>query len=344
MAVGALLALCLSAFPGAEGRAAESRYMPGFASLGTTVPETGERLDIAVWYPVPATRRGVGSLQIDGWTFEGGRNYKPAPGSFPLLIISHDSAGSRLSNHDLATFLSEQGFAVAVPTHPGDNAHSTSHMFLPEQITARPEHIRLTVDTVLASERFPDGFIDAGRIGIIGVGTGATAALLLAGAVPDGDGVVGYCAMAAEDDPYCTQWAQERLRRMPSAFIPNQAPRPDARVRAAALLAPGYGMLFPRHSLTEVLVPIFIASGSEDRIAPAALHAAFIRGNLPDKPEELPLRADHEAFSAPCPAAVGRELPSLCTRLTPKEHRAMRQELFAKLAAFFHRTLGISPA
>lgn len=320
-------------------RAAEpDGYMPGFVSLGTTL-EGGGRLDIAVWYPVPATRRGVGLLQIEGWTFRGGRDVKPGEGPFPLLIISHAAAGSRFSHHVMAAALAEQGFVVAAPTHPGDNMDSAALMFLPAQVLDRPLHIRATIDTVLNAEIFANTHIHPSAIGIIGAGSGAAAALLLAGGVPDGMELGSHCAQAAIGDPYCSQWAIERLRGIESVFSFIH-PAPDSRIKAVALLAPAWGMAFSQRSLQHIAVPVFIAAGQADELTPPALHARRIRDNLPVEPlYTLYEDADHAAFFAPCPPLLARDLPALCTRMDRTSHRELTTRLVSGLAAFFHTAL-----
>ena len=42
-------------------------------------------------------------------------------GKHPLILLSHDSAGSRFSLHELASELARNGFVVLAFTHPGDN-------------------------------------------------------------------------------------------------------------------------------------------------------------------------------------------------------------------------------
>lgn len=350
-----------------DARADESAsYQPGFRTMGIWIPETGERLDVAVWYP---SVRAPSEIHLGDWTLDVARGGKEVPGRFPLLVISHCTAGSRLAHHDTAEALARAGFVVAAPTHPGDNSNDTSSLFLPEQLTARPRHISTTISRLLrAPETAP--MIDPTRIGVIGFGTGGATALLLAGARPDGGRYAGYCERTTPGDPYCTKWASERLARLPEAlrplqsgpgatesavppatpFPPSQTSQPsqapqasmtDVRVRAVALVAPGYGMLFPHASLTGVTVPVAILKADEDEVNRAPLHADALRAALPRPPEFTVLAgADHYALMAACPPTLQRDLPELCGGVDEDTRQTIHRILNARLVRFFLSTLG----
>ncbi|WP_035065934.1 alpha/beta hydrolase family protein [Nitratidesulfovibrio termitidis] len=362
----------LASFPPTlkEARAdGPASYQPGFRTMGIWIPETGERLDVAVWYP---SVRTPSEIHLGDWTLDVARGGKEVPGRFPLLVISHCTAGSRLAHHDTAEALARAGFVVAAPTHPGDNSNDTSLLFLPEQLTARPRHVSTTISRLLrAPETAP--MIDPARIGVIGFGTGGATALLLAGARPDGTRYANYCGRTTPGDPYCTKWASERLSRLPDtlrplqpgaadvesgpagptglpashgaqglpASQPPQATMADARVRAVALVAPGYGMLFPRASLSRVTVPVAIMKADDDEVNRAPLHADALRAALPRPPEFTVLAgADHYALMASCPPTLQRDLPELCGGVDEDTRQSIHQILNARLVRFFLSTLG----
>lgn len=329
-----------------EARADEpASYHPGFRTMGIWIPETGERLDVAVWYP---SARAPSEIHLGDWTLDVARGGKEVPGRFPLVVISHCTAGSRLAHHDTAEALARAGFVVAAPTHPGDNSNDTSSLFLPEQLTARPRHVSTTIGRLLrAPETAP--MIDPTRIGVIGFGTGGATALLLAGARPDGSRYAGYCERTTPGDPYCTKWASERLSRLPEALrsLPQGAAADappaleDPRVRAVALVAPGYGMLFPRASLARVTVPVAILKADDDEVNRAPLHADALRAALPRPPEFTVLSgADHYALMAACPPNLQRDLPELCGGVDEDTRQAIHWVLNARLVRFFLATLG----
>ena len=152
------------------------RHKAGFKLL-MAVDESGEKsVEFILWYPGKKTESDV---SLGAWTLRGGRNASPASGKFPLLIISHDTGANKLSYHDTARQLAAAGFVVAAPTHKGDNDRDMSKAYTAEQIFGRAEEISLLVD-FLSRNEYKD-FIDTSRIGVLGAGSGAAAALILAG-------------------------------------------------------------------------------------------------------------------------------------------------------------------
>lgn len=169
-------------------------------SLGGWYKEYSERLEVAVWIPgiKPEVR-----TEFEGWPMLrfGGKVPEPTH-RYPLILISHDSIGNRLSLYDLAEELAREGFVVAAPTHCGDNIDDMSKAFTFDAMLGRPRQLVLTLETLLNSPDFAP-YIDPQRIGVIGVGVGAAAAMQLGGATPKADGWARYCAEAAPNDSYC---------------------------------------------------------------------------------------------------------------------------------------------
>ena len=69
---------------------------PGFKTLGIWEPTQNIRLDFAVWYPSRSTPFQV---NYGDWSFSAARGRAPVEGKHPLILLSHDSAGSRFSLH-----------------------------------------------------------------------------------------------------------------------------------------------------------------------------------------------------------------------------------------------------
>ena len=163
---------------------------PGFKTLGIWDPAKNVRLDFAVWYP---SRSAPFQVNYGDWNFSAARGRPPVEGKHPLILLSHDSAGSRFSLHELASELARNGFVVLAFTHPGDNVDDMGALFMPVQVTDRAKQLTQALDIALADpETAP--LIDPDRIGVLGVGPGGTAAMLIAGARLDATGWPIYCA------------------------------------------------------------------------------------------------------------------------------------------------------
>ena len=141
---------------------------PGFKTLGIWEPAQNIRLDFAVWYPSRSTPFQV---NYGDWSFSAARGRAPVEGKHPLILLSHDSAGSRFSLHELASQLARNGFVVMAFTHPGDNVDEMGTLFMPAQVAGRAKQLTQALDIALANpETGP--LIDPDPIGVLGVGPG----------------------------------------------------------------------------------------------------------------------------------------------------------------------------
>ena len=120
---------------------------PGFKTLGIWDPAKNVRLDFAVWYP---SRSASFQVNYGDWSFSAARGRPPVEGKHPLILLSHDSAGSRFSLHELASELARNGFVVLAFTHPGDNVDDMGALFMPVQVTGRAKQLTQALDIALA--------------------------------------------------------------------------------------------------------------------------------------------------------------------------------------------------
>jgi predicted dienelactone hydrolase len=335
-----LLCLCLGACClAAAGSALAAKQLNarvGFKTLGLWQAHSNTRADLAVWYPAG---RAPSELHYGPWTIKAARNAKELPGRFPLVIVSHDSPGTRFSHHGSAETLAKSGFVVATLTHHGDNMDDMSHLFTQEQIRSRTAQIRAALDTLLSH---PDtrGFIDPRRIGIVGFGAGGAVALLLGGARLDGRNWPAYCGRAEADDPYCSPWASSRMSAL-AASLPLPPPLTDPRITAVVAVAPAYGMLFSEESLADLRIPTLILRAENDRINRFPLHADAIRNSMPHTPDYAVIAgADSSSLMSACPPPVLRDLPELCSKVSAEKRAYIHQQLNTFLSRFLLERLG----
>lgn len=199
---------------------------PGFRSVGLWDPDIPIRMDIAVWYPSPRIPR---DLLLDGWSIRVGQNGITIPGRYPVILISHTTAASRLASHDLAAALARHGFMVIAPTHPKDNMDDTSGIFHAALFADRPRQLLLALEAVERNATLRH-IMDRSRVGILGVGAGAATALQLAGARPDLSLLGRHCTLpenAVSSDPLCSTWAQLFHPRMQAEFAALLAGGPE---------------------------------------------------------------------------------------------------------------------
>ncbi len=325
-----LLGLCLIC---AANALAERRHNVGFRTHTVWEPEQNIRLDTAIWYP---TRRSASELNYGDWIFRSARRAPLPQERFPLILLSHDTGGCRFSLHPLAIALAGKGFIVAAPTHMQDNMNHIPQIFTLGQLESRTHELRTLIDALLRTEPFSRA-IDAGHIGVVGVGPGATAALLLAGGRLDGSGWTHYCFKAGTRDPYCTPWVAPHMTLMASAINPLADWR-DTRIKAAALIAPAYGMFCSARSLKGVAAPVLLLRADLDAINRAPNHADAIRAHLPMPPAYAVLEhSDNAALMGECAPALTQLLPDLC-RTSPGIDRKETQRQMAEHVTAFMQT------
>ncbi|MEG2005694.1 MAG: hypothetical protein RR014_06625, partial [Bilophila sp.] len=311
---------------------------------GIWEPATKIRLDLAIWYPA---NRIPTRLDYGDWSFRAARNAPPLPGQHPLVVLSHDSAGSRFSLHQLATALTRYGFVVAAPTHPGDNIDNMQTLFTPEQFFARARHLSATLDILLSDAEIAP-LIDPQRIGVLGVGPGGTAALLLAGARLDATGWKNYCdhpeirqrAATPREDPYCSPWGVQRMEALSATPGLNAAFR-DRRVRVVVAVAPAYAMYMTPKALSRIRIPLLLINSPKNRMAgPPFLIDTLVKA-LPGSPviQSLP-DADTAALMSSCSENLAQTLPEMCFATSATTRTAVQKKLALDTAAFLLAQLG----
>jgi predicted dienelactone hydrolase len=214
-AFAVVLLLAFSAVSAFASGASPSLPNPGFLSVGLWDEENDMRLDIAVWYP---TQRAMQDIHLKGWSFRAGKDGTPIPGLYPIILLSHNAASSRLASHDLAAHLARHGFIIIAPTHPKDNVADTSGFFHAANFAERPNHLVRALERVSAVPSIA-AVMDRNRVGVLGVGSGAATALQLAGAVPDLSRLSGYCPKDILLDPLCSNWGRAFHPTMQKEFF-----------------------------------------------------------------------------------------------------------------------------
>lgn len=296
------------------------------------------RLDVNIWYPA---QRQAKELNYPPWLIEGAANARPAPGRFPLLIISHATPADRFAYHGLAARLARNGFIVVCPNHGHDYMDNMDDMFTWEQLARRAKEIEKALGLALA-EKDLEACADRGRIGLIGFGSGATVALLMGGALPTCEIWPGYCASAGAADPYCSPWAREKMGELCATFPLRESLAWPA-IKAIAAIAPGFGMIFGADSFKYFYPPLLLVAAGKDNFNKAWLHCEPIAKLLGSRARFLDLpEADAGALISDCPSGLAQELPELCLSVSPETKKAIQNKLSETLLAFFSHYLVVT--
>lgn len=242
----------------------------GFAHLQIPDSVFGGTFPAIVQYPTTQPADGV---TIGPFTWEATLDAAPAPGRFPVCVISHGAGGSHLLYRSIATHLARSGYLVICPEAPKDNRNDNSLSYTDEAVTNRCIHLAKTLDALLAHERFGT-VADPQRTGIVGHSLGGCAALALAGGQP---------------------WSRNRTP------IPVQ---PDPRFRAAVLMTPATAYYRGPGALEKVSGSFLVLTGEKDDVTPSEDIRQDLRTLPPTVSCELVVvrGAGHYSFVSPFPS------------------------------------------
>lgn len=280
--------------------AAKPENPVGFEQVTVRDPQ-GKPLDVGIWYPTSSkSGRTLLGLSVQMVAENGavvGRN-------LPLVVISHGNGGAFSSHSDTALALASAGFVVAAVTHTGDNYQDQSYIGTQRWFIDRARHIHLVLDYML--DEWPEHQqLDSTRIGMFGFSAGGTTTLISIGGVPDLVKIPLHCTKHPEFA--CTLWKQTPAR---AESVSTSAWVHDPRIKAAVVIAPGYGFAFEPDGLSQIKASVQLWNGVEDKSVPYETNEAVVRRLLPNPPEYHSIPgAAHFTFLAPCPSIL---FPLLC--------------------------------
>jgi len=197
------------------------------AQVGMANTELGG-LPVTLIYPTaePVKRLVQGSFEIDVAV-----DAAPTPGPHALVVMSHGTGGSALTDHALAATLARAGFIVAQPQHRGDN-HADMSKSGPAAWTTRPREISAVIDALAASPMWRP-LVQVDKVGVHGMSAGGGTALVMAGARWRVLDLARHCAEHGDEDfGFCfngTASPTARAERRRTSIVPGMRPRPSCR-------------------------------------------------------------------------------------------------------------------
>ncbi|WP_018505575.1 alpha/beta hydrolase family protein [Parafrankia discariae] len=201
---------------------------PGPAALSSVAASSVARYPVAR-YPVAP---GVDVLSASAHG-----EIPVAPGRFPLVVLSHGSAGSRVQLAYLAEALATHGFVVAAPDHPGDTMIETAEgrqAPLAELASDRLLDVSAVISAFTKENRPLSRMVRADEIAVLGFSFGGLTSVV---------STVGFLRAPA-----------------------------DPRVRAVVGIAPATEVV-PAGELDRVRVPTLLVGGGGDLVAPVERNA-----------------------------------------------------------------------
>lgn len=302
----------------------------GFHRMSFLDPLDAQPMKAIAFYPSTDAER---TTALGAYHVAASEDAKVAIGRFPMLMLSHGNTGTPLALHDLATALARKGFVVVAVLHPGDNYKDHSRLGTVSNLYGRPIQISQAITAALA-EPMLSPFVDIDQIGVIGYSAGGETALILAGAKPDFERLRRYCQERPEDRDACTTKGELVVDR------DDLQPQADPRIHALMLMAP-LSLMFGRHTLADVHVPVLLYSGDGDQLVAVDKNAAALARKLPEPPDfKLLAGAGHFVFMAPCDSDQLATMPGICTDADGVDREGIHRDMVSEAGRFFSRTLG----
>ncbi|MCD5990774.1 MULTISPECIES: alpha/beta hydrolase family protein [Pseudomonas] len=327
----ALLLVCLTQSLISVQAVADDDWSVGYHRLSFPDPLDSQPMQAIAFYPSTAVEQ---TSTIQGYTVDAALEAPIALGRFPLVLLSHGNTGTPLALHDLATSLARQGFVVVAVIHPGDNNLDHSRLGSVSNLYGRPLQISEAISTALLDPTLAP-YIRADQVGVIGYSAGGETALILAGAEPDLQRLKTYCTKRPDDRDACKTGGELLLDR---DDLHAQA---DPRVGALMLMAP-LTLMFGRHTLADVHVPVLLYSGDGDELLAVDQNAEALARKLPQTPDyKLLAGAGHFVFMAPCSDELRATSPVICNDREGVDREDIHRNLSAEAVRFFENALGM---
>ncbi|HEX7021879.1 MAG TPA: alpha/beta fold hydrolase [Trueperaceae bacterium] len=223
------------------------------------------------------------------------RNAEPVGSGAPVVVYAHGAPGSRLQSTRLCEHLASHGFVVAAIDFTGMTYGDKDEMAYVKGLVDRPQDVSFVLDRLADTDGLAAA-ADPNNAAILGYSFGGYTALACCGAGLDFEQLAEFAKPKGEDNiGYVLGFrkALEPLRGRQLGFLG------DERLRAAFVMAPWNA---PALDLPRVTVPVFIAAGECDVVAPMARDArlVFERAGSDSVTMLTFLQGSHNLFTDPC--------------------------------------------
>ena len=304
---------------------------------------------ITVFYPSSSdatdVKRGPFTLQA---AWQG----NPQRGNSRLIVLSHGSGGAPWPQSDLARYLVQQGFTVAMPEHAGDNWHDMGKIG-PPSWKLRPLEVSRAIDAVGRDARFAP-LLDLNRVGVFGMSAGGHTALTLAGGRWSPAKLLEHCEThLAQDFAACTGGAAELkgngldgIKKTVAMFLirwhlrgdPQWYGHTDPRIRAAVAGVP-MAADFDLQTLATPPIPLGLIQAEKDLWLVPPFHSGVVMAACKtcETLASLPM-GGHGALLSPLPPDLSPRIDRLLAD-PPGFKRAELPVLYQRIADFFERHL-----
>lgn len=248
---------------------------------------------------------------------------------YPLILISHGAQGNAMQMRWLGYYLASRGFIAVAVNHNGtdEEERKSKNITLTDFcMWERPKDISVVLDKLLADPVFASR-IDIGRIGVAGFSLGGATAIWVAGSVLNMDAL-------AKSDPNPPPQFRDAITRLTalsktdpliiSSFKHSGDSFRDKRIKAVFALAPAIGQGFTKQSLQSISIPVQIAVGDADLVAPKELNAMYYTQNIPTAKKLIVLPGERGHYTK---SPAGNERPAELQEVSEIAYKFFKEAL-----------------
>ncbi|PRA79326.1 lipoprotein signal peptide [Ochrobactrum sp. MYb29] len=237
--------------------------------------ENPRPLHVAIWYPTEeqASTVTVGENRVF-YGISAVKEAIPDTGAHALVVLSHGYGGSWRNLNWLANELTQQGYIVAAPDHPGTTTFNKD-ADQAAKLWERPHDLSRVIDALTADPELA-GRVDAQRIAVIGHSLGGWTVTALAGARFDTARFKKDCRIHTSPRA-CSLSAELGLgnRELEKEMS-------DPRIGAFVALDLGLARGLLPESLAGIHIPsLIISAGTDIGDMPARLESGYLAEHLP---------------------------------------------------------------
>lgn len=271
----------------------------GITYASAYAPDRDTNVDFNIWYP--ATDGGRNVTVGGNGVFYGtpaGRDAPRQQGSFPLVLISHGAGGNAGQFGWIAHALSEAGYVVVLPNHPGTTSRNASAQAA-VRVWERPKDISAVLDQIFENPSdYP--YIDTSSITALGFSAGGYTALAVSGARVEVDALQSFCDHGDHGMSDCMFLERGGVNLHELDLSPASQDLRDPRITAAVVIDPGIVETLTQESLNQIDIPMLIVNlGAEDTV-PAGVYAREAAEHISNAQYEVVDDAIHFSFLAQC--------------------------------------------
>jgi predicted dienelactone hydrolase len=305
--------------------------MAGLRFIEVPPDNNGPRLEGAMWYPCSEPPGEISLDKITAMfdiTMIGAKDSPIVGDKLPLVVVSHGRGSDFVLHHDTAETLADAGFIVAAINHPGDTFLDMSRSSDLSVMVERPTDIKRLIDFILGASPAA-AKIDPKRLGFFGFSRGGFTGLVLIGANADWTSDSDFCPQSS------FHWC-EQIRRNE---FPARSLAHETRIKAAVIVDP-LTVFLTVGSFAAVKVPVQLWASERGGDGVSLESVAAVDRSLPRKHEyHVVPNAGHFAFLIPCPPALAKKLPDLCTDAPGFDRAAFHNQFNTDVLAFFRQHL-----